>query len=58
MPHLAQDTPVSLLAEINPRELASEAYHDKKIELTHSMRKQLYTLGLPSVSGQEQDHQA
>jgi len=58
MPHLVQDTLVSLLAEVNLRGLVSASYSDEEIELTHSMHKQLYTLGLPSVSGQEQDHQA
>jgi len=58
MPHLVQDTLVSLLAKINLRGLVSASCPDEKIELTHNMRKQLYTLGLPSVSGQEQDHQA
>jgi len=38
--------------------LVSASYSNEEIKLTHSMRKQLYTLGLPSVSGQEQDHQA
>jgi len=58
MPHLVQDTLVSLLAEVNLGGLVSASYSNEEIKLTHSMRKQLYTLGLPSVSGQEQDHQA